>query len=421
MFNLILYFYLLFLVTPVGWAQVVEITIEECHALAEENYPLVKQRDLISKSLEYSLEKASKGYLPRMSIAGQATYQSAVTEIPIDPPPGQEIPTPTRDQYKVYGELTQTIFDGGTIRQQKNYEESSALVEEQRLEVELYKLKERVNQLFFGILIVDAQLSQNEILQKDIQLGLNKVQASVNNGTALKSSADILKADLLKAIQRTIELKASRKGYLNMLTLFINKKLDENTVLVRPVPLQPTLDIQRPEMKLFDNQGANLEAQSKILKTRVLPNVNFFVQAGYGKPALNILSNTFDPYYIGGIRFQWSLSNFYTLKNDLEIISVNKRNVELQKQTFVFNTNYVLNQQESEVDKLKELLEADDEIILLRTNIKNNSSALLENGVISTSDYLREVNAEDQARQFRLLHELQLLMAQYTRQTTAGI
>jgi outer membrane protein TolC len=171
---------------------------------------------------------------------------------------------------------------------------------------------------------------------------------------------------------------------------------------------------------MYDYQNKSLDVQSKMINAKNMPKVNLFVQGGYGRPALNMLNNNFETYYIGGVRMNWSLSGYYTSGKEKEIVNINRRAIELQKETFLFNTNNTVKQQSAEIAKLQELLSTDDEIITLRTGIKNTSSVQLQNGVINTNDYLREVNAEDNARQTKILHEIQLLMAQYNQQTTTG-
>lgn len=410
---------LLLLLLATGALQAQSLTIETCYALAAENYPLVKQRELLTKSNEYTLQNLSKGYLPQLTIAGQATYQSEVTQVPISLP-GMNIPTLSKDQYKFYGEVNQTLFDGGVIKQQKLTQQSNLEVEQQKLEVELYKIKERVNQLFFGILLVDEQIRQTELLKQDINLGLKKTEAAITNGTAFKSSADVLKAELLNADQRTTELKAGRIAYAEMLGLFINRSLDATVTLEKPKALVVSSEINRPEITLYESQNKTIDAQYKMLTARNLPKLNLFVQGGYGRPALNMLSNDFEAYYIGGVRLNWSLSGLYTLRKDKALLDLNRKTIAVQKETFLFNTNYTLRQQSAEVNKYSELLTSDNDIIALRASVKQTASVQLENGVITSNDYLREVSAEDKARQNKIVHEIQLLMAQYARQTTTG-
>lgn len=395
------------------------LSLNDCYALARQNYPLVKQQELIHKSKEYSIENISKGYLPQFIINGQATYQSDVTEIPVKLP-NTTIPSISKDQYKIYAEVNQAVFDGGIKKLQKQSVDAGAAVDQQKLEVELYKLKDRINQLFFGILLVNEQLAQTNILKKDIQLGISKINAAIANGSALKSSADALQAELLKTDQRSIELRSAGQAYRDMLGLFINKSLDENNVLEKPEKIPASQTINRPELILYDTEKKLFDIENNLVKAKNLPKVGFFLQGGYGRPALNMLKNDFAAYYIGGAKITWSLSGLYTSKKEKALLNIKSKTVDLQKEVFLFNTNLIVKKQNAEISKLEELIRSDNGIIQLRTRIKNTALAQLEYGVINSSDYLREVNAEDQAKQTQLLHEMQLLMAQYDQQTTTG-
>ncbi len=395
------------------------LTIETCYAMARQNYPMIRQLELIDKSTGYNIQNASKSFLPQIAINGQATYQSEVTQVPIKVP-GMSVPEISKDQYKLYADISQSVYDGGITKLQQRSQQANGDVEKQKIEIELYKLKERINQLYFAVLIIDEQLKQNELFKKDIQLGINRTEASIANGTALKSTANSLKAELLKADQRTIEMNATRKGYIDMLGLFINKTLDENIMLIKP-QYQPKLqEINRPELKLYDLQNKGLNIQDKMIKAKNLPKFNLFVQGGFGRPALNFLSNKFEPYYTTGLRMSWPITGSYTAKNDRALININRRNIELQKETFLLNTKIAVQRENAEIEKFQKLLATDNDIINLRASVKTASFAQLENGVITSNDYLREVNAEDQARQSRILHDIQLLMAQYNNQTTTG-
>lgn len=397
------------------------LTISDSYTLARRNYPLIRQHELIRRAENFSVSNAAKGYLPQLSFLAQATYQSAVTEfkLPIALP-GAEFPSISKDQYKAYAEVNQTIYDGGAVRTQIALHKQHAIVEAQKVEVELYKLNERVNQIFFSVLMLDEQLKQNAILKKDIELGIRKMQAFIDNGTAFKSNGNTLKAELLKAGQRDTELAASRKAYLNMLGLLIGRDLAETMVLEKPQRIVLPNEMTRPEIKLYDYQRQNLDIHEQSIKVKNRPRLNFFFQGGYGRPALNILNNGFDPYYITGVRLNWSLSGLYTAKNDRALIANNRESIHLQQAVFEYNTNLSLKQQNADLIKLQKLLDSDNEIIALLENVKTTAAAQLENGVINTNDYLREVNAEDQARLNRILHEIQLLMSTYNLRTTLG-
>ena len=405
------------LVSVTAFAQQKELTIEECYGLAKNNYPLLKQMSLVEKTKGYSLDNASKGYLPQVSFNGQATYQSDVTEIPI---PNVNVSPLSKDQYKLYAEVSQPLTDIYTIRQQKELIKATAVSDAQALETDLYKLRERINQIYFGILLIDAQIELTTILKKDIQSGLDKANAAIANGVALKSSADVLRAEMLKAEQRDIELRAGRKGYTDMLGLFINKAIDANTKLQTPVTQQISTTINRPELKYYEAMKKTVGIQNKLITARNIPRVNLFLQGGYGKPALNFLKNDFTFYYIGGIRLNWNLSGLYTMRKDKQQLLVNQHQIDIQKEVFLFNTNLSLAQQNNDIVKYKELIDTDNEIILLRAKIKATANSQLENGTITANDFLSYVNAENQAKQNRVLHQFQSLMAQYTYQSTSG-
>ncbi len=395
------------------------ISLEQCYDLARKNYPLIRQKDLLTRSMEFTIANAQSGYLPQVAIYAQATYQSEVTRLP---GPAVLVEPLSKDQYKVYGEVNQTIFDGGVIKNQGAVQTATTLVEQQKLEVELYKIKDRINQIYFGVLLMDAQRTQVELLKKDLKSSLDKTESAIRNGTAFRSNADILRAELLKADQRIIEMTAARKSYLDMLGFFINQALGDEVVLEKPVTtaFEPAPTIKRPELTLYEFQRELLGVQYKSTTRRNMPRLGFFVQGGYGRPALNVLKNEFDFYYIGGFRLNWSLSGLYNSNRDKQLLEVNSQVVNSQKEAFVFNTSLSLLQQSHEVEKLQQLIAVDQNIIVLRTSIKKTSQSQYENGVISTSDFLRELNAEDAAKENLLLHEVQLMLAYYNYQNTSG-
>ena len=395
------------------------LSLDNCLEMAKQNYPLIRQYTLIEKTKEYSIANAQKAYLPQFNVAGQATYQSAVTQIPISLP-SVDIPTMSKDQYTLYGEVSQSITDLFTVKDQKEYINANSEIEVQKTEVELYKLRERINNLYFGIFLIDAQIKQTELLKKDIQSGIEKTNVAIANGVALKSTADNLKAELLKADQRTIELKATRKGYADMLALFIGNPIDENTVLEKPHRQMLTNTINRPELKLFDLQKKSFDVQEKLITAKNLPRLSAFFQGGLGRPGLNMLDNDFQGYYIGGLRLSWNITGFYTYKNEKKMLANSQSMIDIQRETFLFNTNLTLKQQNADITKMQELIETDKSIVTLRESVKNTTQNQLTYGTATTNDYLIAVNAEDQAKQNLILHEIQLLMTEYNTQTTAG-
>ena len=388
------------------------LTLEQCYQWSRENYPLIKKQELIKKSEQYTTENALKGWLPQIQIVGQATYQNDVTQFPVKLPNVSVDPL-SKDQYKVYADVSQTIYDGGNIKNQKKLALAQSEIQNQQLAVDLDKLKERINQLYFGILQTDKQLAQLQLTKSDINEGIKKAEAQLKNGVIFRSNLHVLKAELVKIEQKEIELQAIKQNFVQMLSYFIKKNIDENTQLETPEKILLTKNNNRSELKLFDAQKQLLETQRKIINTKNTPKLGAFFQGGYGKPGFNMLKNEFDIFYIGGIRLNIPISGFYTQKNDLALLENQSQDIEIQRENFLFNQNFIEIQQRNDLEKIQNLIDKDNELIELRKNIKTASLAQLENGVINTNDYLREVNAEEQAILTKITHEIQYLLTQY--------
>jgi len=396
-----------------------QLSLPEAYALATNNYPLIKQKDLVQQTAELTIENLQKDFLPQVSVLGQATYQSDVIRVPATL---IGFKAPPKDQYKLVADVSQLVYDGGAMREQKILQRINAAVEEQKIEVELYRVRDRVNQFYLGMLYLDQQLKQVDLVKTDIQTGIRTMEAQVNNGVAFKSNLNMMKAELLKADQRAIEILNSRKGLKDALSLFIGKELPDDLRLVTPPAAVALVDsvTDRPELRLYDEQTRFAEQQNKLITAKNLPRASLIVQGGYARPGLDPLETDFSLYYLGGIRLNWSIANLYTKKRERQLVEVNKKIITTQKETFLLNTNTELKQQESEIDKLQKLVATDNAIISLRKSVTDAAKAQLENGVITANDYLKEVNAEDQARQVLIGHQVQLLQAQINYQTISG-
>ena len=410
-------------ISNAGAQQKKTLTLEQCYQLAEANYPLTRQRDLIRQTRDYNISNIAKGIYPQLNVNGTGTYQSAVTNIEIPPINGYKINIPAvpKDQYKIYGEVSQTLTGFGINRQRREIGNTDAAIQEAGLNTDLYALKDRVNNLFFGALLFDDQIAQNELTAQDIRTGINKVQAAVTNGTDFRSSVDKLKAQLLKTQQHTIELTASKEAYTDQLALFINQPIDSNVVLVKPAAPEETDSIRRPELQTFDLQLHSYEQQVRLTRLNLNPQLSAFFQGGYGKPnPVNFLSTQWSPYYLTGLRLSWTIGGVYTYKKDRLINANNEEIVRIQRSTFLFNTRQTMRRESSDIRKYRRLIATDDDIVRLRESVNKASAAQLENGVINSNDYLLDVNAAAEARQDRAIHQVQLLMAQYDYKTTSG-
>ena len=398
------------------------LTIDECQQKARDNYPQIKQFGLIEQSKEYTISNLSKNYLPQLSLNGQATYQSDVVHIPISIP-GMNIPTMDKEQYKATIDLSQTIWDGGSTNSQKKIARAGNEIEKQSIEVDLYSIRSRVNQLFFGILTLDEQLKQVDILNNDLGNSHDMAKALFDNGTATSSDVDAIKVELLNNDQRKTELKSLRKAYAEMLSALINEKIPEQTILEKPaeISIDPLSAISRPEILLFNKQQELYDAQESLITAKNRPKFSLFAQGGYGKPGLNMLSDKFDFFALGGLRLSWNFGNFYTKNNEKRLIDINKSRIKTQEETFTFNTNLQLAQIHNEIQKALELMQKDDEIIALRNRVKTASKSKYENGVYTVNDLIRDINAESQSKQAKVLHEIQYLMSLHNYKTEKGI
>ncbi len=336
--------------------------------------------------------------------------------------PGINIETLSKEQYKTVAEISQVIFDGGAMSSQVRIQKASSEAEQNKIETDLLKLKERVAQIYFGILLLNEQLIQTNLIKEDIHSSLKKLEAALEYGTTFKSNVDLLKAELLKTNQKEIEIQSSRKSFIEMLGLLINQKLDDNLTLQFPEnEINEEIDkINRPELFLFSSQKKIIEEQNGITVSKILPKASLFFQGGYGKPTLNMLKNKFDWYYIVGARLTWPISNFYTYGNEKELAEINLKSIETQKETFLLNINLSLRQYTNEIQKLENLINVDNEIIKIRTAVKETARVQLENGVITSNDFIRELNAEDQAKQNLVIHKIQLMMAKQNYKLTLG-
>ena len=394
------------------------LTVETCQTKAIANYPLVKQYGLIEQTSQFNISNANKGYLPQLSLSAKATYQSAVTQIPavLGQKLGVTLPSLAKDQYQAVLEASQVIWDGGVISSQKNATNAGTEVERKKLEVDLYALKDRVNQLFFGILLLDEQLKQNDILENDLATNYNRLEAYKQNGIANQADIDAVHVEQLNVSQRDEDLKSTRKTYCMMLSALTGITISDKTELIRPVvdlSIQKDTLNHRPEISLFDAQNKMYESQKSILKAGNLPKLGAFIQGGYGQPGLNMFTIGFSPFYIGGLRLSWNINGLYSQKNNISKLESSMKTVDVQKETFLFNNSLITKQQQNDIVKLQTTLLNDDEIIRLRVNIKKAATAKMENGTSSVSDLIREINAENQARQLKSLHEIQLLMTVY--------
>ena len=395
------------------------ITLEECYRMVRDNYPLVKQYELNEAMSGFSFENAAMGYVPRITVSGQATYQSDVTAFPeifesLMAMTGTDVAGLSKDQYKVQMELTQTIWDGGYSKARREAVKAEQEVSRLTLDKDMDELRKRVNQMYFGILLMETNLKANMCMDTLLVSNLDVAESAVRNGAALQSDVDNIRVELLSLRQQRRQLESSIRTYKDMLAIMIGRKIEDTEVFETPEPriIEPDMNL-RTELQLFDARIREIETQKKMLDVAVMPKFAFFAQGWYGKPGLDIFNdimyNKMSWNGIAGITFKWDISGFYTRKNDLRKIEMSQRSIELQRDAFFWNTDIQQTQISKEIDRMYDIKASDDEIVRLRSSVRQASESKYRNGVITVNDLLRDIMNENNAVIERSRHELELL------------
>lgn len=400
-----------------SWAQ----TLEACQQLACDHYPEIRQYDLIRQSEQYDLSNAARSWLPQVSFSAQATWQNRVPEFPsalsgmLDQA-GVSLRGLDKDQYKVALEVNQTIWDGGQSQADRRVIEATADEHRQATEVDLYAVKGRVNDLYFGILLLEERLGQTDLTIALLQSNLDKVRSLVTNGVAMQTDADAVEAELLSVQQQRVQIEASRESYRRMLELFIGQRLAER--LERPELVEAVSgESARPELAWIDAQQERLAAQELSVKSATRPRFGVFAQGYYGYPGLDyfagMVSTDWTWNALIGVKMSWNFGAYYTKKNRLSNLRVAQQQLDIQRDVFLFNTDLQVAEEQGNISRLRRALADDDRIVALRRSVREAAESKLRNGVIDTNDLLRKIIDEASARSARSLREVELLKAIY--------
>ncbi len=419
-------FYLLFALTVFSLFVSAQ-SLEECRSLAKEHYPEISQYDLISKTEEYNLSNATRAWIPQVMLSGQATYQSATPTYPdafkkIMQSNGMNMVGIDKDQYKIAIDVTQSIWDGGQSKANRAIAEAEAKEQRSRVDVSLYDLQSRVDDIYFGILLLDERIEQTNALIDMLESNLNRMRSYYNNGIAMLSDVDAIEAELLSAKQTLTQVEASRASYRQMLEIFIGQPLKDK-ILKRPNMCEVTNRTSlRPELSLFDAQQNKFKAQSKAINSSVMPQFSAFAQGYYGYPGMDMfksmVSDDWSLNAIVGVRMMWNIGAFYTKKNNIEKLNIAQKQIDVQRNVFLFNTQLQTTQYDGEIIRLNKAIKDDDRIVELRTRVRKAAESQLENGVIDATDLLRKITDETTAILNRSTHEIELLQATYKLKNT---
>jgi outer membrane protein TolC len=398
------------------------LKLNDCYDRVYEKYPNAYQKTLYESSSGLKLKNLDVNYLPQISFKGQATYQSDVPEISI-PIPTIKMPEQSKDRYQLLLDVKQLIYDGGTTSALKDVEESQLISDKQKVEVELYGLRQRVNDLYFSILLLQEKKNINLVYYNDVQSKIKELTSKVENGVMPKSNLYILQAQLLQIEQELESIETDKIASIKMLGELMEKDINKDMVFKLPEPRINNFEItpgERPEYKLFEYQKIQFDAMKSSVNTRIIPKFNIFGQAGYGRPGLNILDNTFQPFYTVGINVSWNPINWNSSSNEIQIYEANKKIIEKQKETFDKNLRVSLEKYKSDVQKYELLLKKDEELMVLRDKIVESTASQLSNGTITSTVYLTELNNKNQVLLTYKTHLVQLVQAKINFLTTKG-
>ena len=407
---------ILFLIFSIASYSQQKLTIEECYALAEKNYPLAKQINLLQQKSTYEIDALNKAKLPKIDLNAQATYQSDVIGLPTTLPGVESL---NKDQYRATLDVNQLLYNGGMIAANTKLKEAQTLTQQQQVEVNLYQLKSRINYSYMMILLWQDQRELLFAKQNTIYSKIKEVKSGVKNGAILPASEQVLEAELLKLEQALTENSFQRIKEIQNLSSLTTTTIAENAVLERPITAFKA-NGTRPEIKFFDLQQDQIEASKNIIAKSNSPKLNAFGQAGYGNPGLNMLNNSFEDFYIVGLKLNWNVLDWNKSKTDKQALDIAKEVVATEKETFETNNQMQLNELQSEISKIEIIIKTDSQIIHLREKVVQSFDSQLQNGVITSSDYIAELNQLCDAKTNQKVHQTQLELAKINYQTIKG-
>lgn len=411
---------------PASWASA-EISLDRCQQLAKENYPLIRQYDLLSATEEIELSDINKGWLPKVGVYLQGTIQNVVPSFPstltnVMQQMGGDIKGLGKFQYKLGADVNQTIWDGGASKAQREIARRSTEVNKAALDVEIYGIRQRVQSLYFGILLLESQIEQSESAVKVYDANLSRLQAMVKNGTAMQSDADMVEAQLLGIKQQIKQAKSALKGYRDMLSIFTGQDISKENLILPEAELPTGTTTDRPEMTLFDAKEALTNARREMTQVSLMPKIGLFAQAYYGYPGIDYFKAmmgrdlTFN--VVAGVKASWNLDALYTKKNSLHRLDLANRQTETDRETFLFNNSMQASSQNEEIKGLRDLMADDSKIVELRRNVRNAAESQLKNGVIDATALTTKINDETQAKLTAAYHSIQYVQAIYNLKNT---
>ena len=399
-----------------------ELSLDSCQSMARRNHPLLRQAGIIDQISELRQQNIQVSNLPQFDLTARASWQSDVTKLALKIP-GFTGPEPlSKDQYKAYVDIRQKLFDGGVAKKREELEEADRLVSKQQNETELYKIKETVNTLYFNALIIQENLRIVDLKKETLDERMKIVSSAVNNGVSLPNELDQLRAEKLLTEQQETELKSTRQITWALLEIITGTTISEQITFSKPAlsTISINSDLKRPEITLFTLQKSKLDKNEEVLTNSRKPYMYAFGQAGYGRPGLNMLDNNFADWYMVGAGLSWNIWDWHKTSRDRSTMKLQKDIIDTNLDNFSRSLKMALSQEENNSQKLKSLISTDEQLVTIKDQISKRSASALENGTITSADYIRDLNAALQARANLETRKVLLLQSSVNYKTIKG-
>lgn len=398
------------------------LSIEECVEKAIGNYPSIEKYHLIAATSELELSDINKGWLPRIGVYGQATVQNVVPAFPeslsgVLKTLGQDMKGLGKFQYKVGIDVSQTIWDGGVSKRRREMSRKQEAVQQATLDVELYKVRERVENLYFAILLTEQQIAQAQVNHQLLCDNLKTLRSMLANGVAMQSDVDMVEAQALAVNQTIIQAQTASDSYRRVLEIFIGEPLGKQSLEMPEVEIPDSQVSNRPELRLFERRLEYNRAAGRLADTSLMPRVGLFAQTYYGYPGINYFQNMINRdlsfNIVAGVKVSWNIDSFYTKNNSRRRTAINASDIEVERDVFLFNSDMQAASQSETIRGIRDMMKEDSRIIALRTNVRKAAEAQLANGVIDITALLTKISDENLAILTSRYHEIQLLQEIY--------
>ena len=393
---------MLMVMAAAAWSQK-SVTIWQCYDSAAITTFLSGERDLYSTISDLHDRNLTAVWLPSLDLNGSFSYQSDVVDmsemfssLPIDP---GILPSIPHEQYRATLDVSQVFWDGGVTRSARAVEQVVSELNMKQNEADIYRLREQVNNYYFSLLLTASQAEVTRLLIADLDARIGETASAVANGVLTPVTLDVLRAEKIKAGQVLTELNRRHDALAGALEHITGMTGLKDAILMLPEPaISGDEAIDNPDLRLFDIRSRQLEVSKNLLKSQRMPKAFGYIQGGYGNPpGNNFLSETADFYYSFGAGIKWNIFDWNKSSNDRRSLALQQQLIDIKRGAAEESLHRMLTLKKAEIDGLRESGASDDELIAIRQKVAAAAASQLENGTITASQYLTELNNEKQA------------------------